>query len=1310
MNNKIITTNDDVENQNIIINKNDKNKMLSIIYMERLPQFIKINNNGSISQSNKRKLRKEYGLSFRGKKKNQQKNAILNLAKQIRGGNKKFKNVNFAYRFLADVYNEQIEILREDVLRRRRVRKGQLKIQRIRGRTILRNLRRELNRVKNNQKNNHNITRDIIASIGGGQEEQQIRKGCGIVLDILVEIFQDQYALLQVFRSDMVNIMSYTLTPTNIIRLKKVIGDDLEEEEEGVSVSDVETFGKVSLLESINVFKWKPKKSDKLKSGKIKTSNGGGFFKHLNNTSFDLSRYGVFHEVDKDNYKINCLVRSLEHGGVKDEKLKLVKGFIIKREVPMLKLPIIAEMLDIHITVKKEGSENGKLFHYGNQNLPPINIGIIDKHYFLIEDVDFTMYSLINYEPLMKHYGDVNKIKTIYAINNEELWKKKGKYKKLKNRNTDSYTAIKYMFDNKEDYLTKMKINNDVLNTQFYDLIDDDDDLSYDDDNTRLIDQEDKNEKEEQKRLLNEFRNKWYFDFETFRHNEIVNNKVQTIHRPFTACAIGDKYKYSTEVTKSYNNKPRKIKRKTPTNKIVSTGDDCGKLLLDKICSLHKNKSIPKELFDTTKKDTIERIKNNCRKKADNANCKSEYTRKKYFDKLYNSSIKDIDQKINKKLSRMCDNNILMIAHNAGYDYRFLQKYLYNIKQITKGNGLMNATADYYYNDIKYTIEFKDSLKLIPMRLSQFGKCFNLKQEKEVMPYGLYTAESIKNGFIKMQKAKVYLKDNYNQFYKNCKKLDIITNIDGHDCFDCMKYCEFYCMLDCKVLKNGYSTYRNWILEALDLDIDCCWTTASLADKYLHSKGCYEGVSQLSGTPQFFIQKCVVGGRTMMRDNEKQSFDGTDDKTDKKSSNIQSTGSDGKPIRPTGSGGKKMADYDGVSLYPSAMARMDGFLKGTPKVLKTEQMNKSFLDTIDGYFIKIQIKKVNKHRHFPLMSSINKEGVRVFTNDMVGEYQYVDKVTLEDYIEFQDIEYDIIKGYYYDEGRNTTIKKVIQYLFNERLKKKKEKNPIQIVYKLIMNASYGKTILKPITTDELVISGEDKFHKYLIKNYNHIIELNEMFECKKYRVKIHKSINKHFNYASCGVEILSMSKRIMNEVMCLAEDKELKIFYQDTDSLHMDYDDVAILKKEFTDKYGRELDGKKLGQFHIDFDLHDKDGNECNNVYAEKSIFLGKKCYLDCLVGDIDGRIVRGFHIRMKGVPSSTVKYTAEKMGIGLYELYEKLYNGNKIRFDLLEGGGRCNFKFHNDGSISSMDSFHRDLCFVEDMEVRKNLTPINLD
>ena len=35
-----------------------------------------------------------------------------------------------------------------------------------------------------------------------------------------------------------------------------------------------------------------------------------------------------------------------------------------------------------------------------------------------------------------------------------------------------------------------------------------------------------------------------------------------------------------------------------------------------------------------------------------------------------------------------------------------------------------------------------------------------------------------------------------------------------------------------------------------------------------------------------------------------------------------------------------------------------------------------------------------------------------------------------------------------------------------------------------------------------------------------------------------------------------MSKRVMNEVMCLAEDNELGIKYQDTDSMHIEMDDI----------------------------------------------------------------------------------------------------------------------------------------------------------
>ena len=64
-----------------------------------------------------------------------------------------------------------------------------------------------------------------------------------------------------------------------------------------------------------------------------------------------------------------------------------------------------------------------------------------------------------------------------------------------------------------------------------------------------------------------------------------------------------------------------------------------------------------------------------------------------------------------------------------------------------------------------------------------------------------------------------------------------------------------------------------------------------------------------------------------------------------------------------------------------------------------------------------------------------------------------------------------------------------------------------------------------------------------------------------------------------------MSKRIMNEVMCLAEDMKIKINYQDTDSMHIESDKIEGLAKQYFVRYGRELIGKSMGQFHSDFSL-----------------------------------------------------------------------------------------------------------------------------
>ena len=95
---------------------------------------------------------------------------------------------------------------------------------------------------------------------------------------------------------------------------------------------------------------------------------------------------------------------------------------------------------------------------------------------------------------------------------------------------------------------------------------------------------------------------------------------------------------------------------------------------------------------------------------------------------------------------------------------------------------------------------------------------------------------------------------------------------------------------------------------------------------------------------------------------------------------------------------------------------------------------------------------------FPLTSKMNEGGVRDFINDMENGIIYMDKVV----IEYNIAGFRIIDGYFYDQGRNNTINHVIEDLYNLRLKLKKDKNPAQIVIKLLMNSTYGKTILKPV--------------------------------------------------------------------------------------------------------------------------------------------------------------------------------------------------------------------------------------------------------
>ena len=152
----------------------------------------------------------------------------------------------------------------------------------------------------------------------------------------------------------------------------------------------------------------------------------------------------------------------------------------------------------------------------------------------------------------------------------------------------------------------------------------------------------------------------------------------------------------------------------------------------------------------------------------------------------------------------------------------------------------------------------------------------------------------------------------------------------------------------------------------------------------------------------------------------------------------------------------------------------------------------------------------------------------------------------------------------------------------------------------------------------------------------------------------------------------------MNEVMCLAEDMGIEIYYQDTDSMHIEWDKVPELDEAFTKKYGRKLIGSNMGNFHTDFTPSD--------AYCVRHISLGKKMYLDVLESPSSGQHL---HIRMKGIPEQVIKNHAEKyFGGDVIALYEHIYNGGEVVFNLLDG--KVCMKASRTGTIKYVPKFDR--------------------
>ena len=608
-------------------------------------------------------------------------------------------------------------------------------------------------------------------------------------------------------------------------------------------------------------------------------------------------------------------------------------------------------------------------------------------------------------------------------------------------------------------------------------------------------------------------------------------------------------------------------------------------------------------------------------------------------------------------------NHSITYFHNLAYDIRMFAHYGI-FKSIIKGTRCLSASVSWENK----TLFFKDSLALFNCKLSQLPMMFGLTGiEKELFPYKYYTYSQLAESEILTEDDEVisvgvisdagkfedhpWGESEYAQFKLNIEKIGARLD-DNH--FDMYKYAEFYCTQDVRILRESFNIFRKGFQTDFKIDVLNFISISSLANE-VFKQNVYipnHNLFKLGGHVRHFCSKAVYGGRCMCAYNKKWHTQA------------------------------KLCDYDAVSLYPSAMARL-WTVEGKPQVIESDQLNMEFLSKQTAYIVQIKITKVKKHYPFPLIVQ-KKDGLNLNDDNITDPVMMiVDNIYLEDLINFQKIEFELIKGYYWNGKKDIRIQEEIKKIFNKRVEYKKQKNPLQQLYKLIMNSCYGKTIEKPVDKELVYVKGEENINKFIKKNYNSITEIIEIKDSVIDAIKQVVPIDKHFNFSLLDIQVLSMSKRIMNEVMCLAYDIGCKIYYQDTDSMHIVKEDLERLEQAFEEKYHRPLKGTNLGQFHTDFASFT--GRE-DVQHAIESIFLMKKMYIDKLLMS-DGSVEYMF--RGKGLTTNSILALAEEKYNGdLMSLYEDLFDGNNLTFDLTKGQP-C-FRMNKNFTVLNINSFKR--------------------
>jgi hypothetical protein len=92
----------------------------------------------------------------------------------------------------------------------------------------------------------------------------------------------------------------------------------------------------------------------------------------------------------------------------------------------------------------------------------------------------------------------------------------------------------------------------------------------------------------------------------------------------------------------------------------------------------------------------------------------------------------------------------------------------------------------------------------------------------------------------------------------------------------------------------------------------------------------------------------------------------------------------------------------------------------------------------------------------------------------------------------------------------------------------------------------------------------EQFTQYLLKRWGRVAE----YDLKNMTCRLDKCLDVSFNYCVVGVAILSMSKRIMNQLFAECDELNIPVYMSNTDSLMVPTADVPKLSHHIGDAMG----------------------------------------------------------------------------------------------------------------------------------------------